>query len=131
MDPTLLTVEEILAIHGDQISRYGGAGGVRDAALLESAVAMPGAAFEGKLLHTELCEMAAAYLFHIVQNHPFVDGNKRAGAVAADVFLRLNGLCLTADDDAYAELVLAVARGEASKPEIAAFFRANAEPQSE
>jgi death-on-curing protein len=66
-------------------------------------------------------------LFHLVQNHPFVDGNKRVGAVAADVFLSLNGVTLTASEDEYAELVLAVARGEVSKSAAAEFFRANSE----
>ncbi len=67
--------------------------------------------------------MAAAYLFHIVQNHPFVDGNKRAGAVAAFVFLRLNGVELTVDEDAFETIVRAVAAGQASKTAVADFFR--------
>jgi death-on-curing protein len=69
--------------------------------------------------------MAAAYLFHIAQNHPFIDGNKRVGAAAAYVFLALNEIRLTADNDAYAELVLSVARGETPKSAVAEFFRAN------
>ena len=72
--------------------------------------------------------MAAAYLFHIVQNHPFIDGNKRVGAVAAYVFLALNDVRLTADNDAYADLVLSVARGETPKSAVAEFFRANTIP---
>ena len=125
MEPVFLTLEEVVAIHRDQIERYGGSLGVRDWGLLESAVAMPAAAFGGQYLHTDLCEMAAAYLFHIVQNHPFIDGNKRAGAVAADVFLALNDTTLIAREDDYAELVLAVARGDSSKSAAAEFFRAN------
>ena len=125
MKPTFLTLSEIVAIHRDQIARYGGSEGVRDWGLLQSAVAMPAAAFGGRLLHSGLCEMAAAYLFHIVQNHPFVDGNKRAGAVAAYVFLALNDLRLTAGEDAYFELVLSVACGQTPKSEVAEFFRAN------
>lgn len=66
--------------------------------------------------------MAAAYLFHIVQNHPFIDGNERVGAVAAFVFLALNGVRTTADSDRYADLVLAVARGETAKSAVAEFF---------
>jgi death-on-curing protein len=88
---------------------------VRDCGLLQSAAAMPAASFGGKFLHSDLCEMAAAYLFHIVQNHPFLDGNKRVGAVAAYVFLALNNVRITAGIDAYAELVLSVARGETAK----------------
>ncbi|MFO0840684.1 MAG: type II toxin-antitoxin system death-on-curing family toxin [Phycisphaerae bacterium] len=69
--------------------------------------------------------MAAAYLFHIVQNHPFVDGNKRTGTAAALVFLEMNGITIEADEDALVELVLKVAQGRADKPRIAEFFRAN------
>ena len=128
MEPTFLAIDEILAIHEDQIARYGGAEGVRDWPLLQSALAMPAAALGGQYAHSDLCEMAAAYLFHLVQNHPFLDGNKRAGAVAADVFLALNDVRLTAGQDAYAELVLSVASGQTSKSAVAEFFRANTEP---
>lgn len=124
---TFHTLDEILAIHRDQIERYGGTLGVRDWGLLKSAIAMPGAAFGGQYLHTDLYEMAAAYLFHIVQNHPFIDGNKRVGAVAADAFLTLNDKRLTADQDAYADLVLSIARGETSKSTAAEFMRSNSE----
>ena len=124
MEPTFLTIDEIVAIHRDQIARYGGSEGVRDWGLLQSAIAMPAATFGGQFLHGDLCEMAAAYLFHIVQNHPFIDGNKRVGAAAAYVFLALNDLRLTADNDAYSDLVLSVARGETPKSRVADFFRA-------
>lgn len=128
MEIAFLTLDEIVAIHRDQIERYGGSLGVRDWGLLQSANAMPAAAFGGQYLHTDLCEMAAAYLFHIVQNHPFIDGNKRIGAVAADVSLALNDQQLIAGQDDYAELVLSVARGETSKSAAAEFFRANTKP---
>ena len=72
--------------------------------------------------------MAAAYLFHIVQNHPFIDGNKRVGAVAAYIFLAWNSLRLTADQASYAELVLSVARGETPKSAVAEFFRSHIAP---
>jgi death-on-curing protein len=125
---TFLTLDELIAIHRDQIERYGGSLGVRDWGLLQSANAMPAATFGGEYLHTDLCEMAAAYLFHIVQNHPFIDGNKRVGAVAADVFLTLNGQELIAGQDEYAEFVLSVARGDTSKSAAAEFLRANIKP---
>jgi death-on-curing protein len=121
-----LTLDEVVAIHRDQIERYGGSLGVRDWGLLKSAIAMPAATFGGQFLHTDLYEMAAAYLFHIVQNHPFIDGNKRVGAVAGDVFLALNGLRLTATEDQYADLVLATARGDLTKSAIAEFLRGHA-----
>ena len=128
MEPTFLSLHEIVAIHRDQIARYGGAEGIRDWNLLQSAVAMPAAAMGGQFLHTDLCEMAAAYLYHLVANHPFIDGNKRVGAAVADVFFALNDIRLTADQDAYAELVIAVACGKMSKSTIAEFFRENTEP---
>ncbi|MHB8957071.1 MAG: type II toxin-antitoxin system death-on-curing family toxin [Pirellulaceae bacterium] len=128
MEPTFLTIDEVLAIHRDQIARYSGSEGVRDWGLLQSAMAMPAATFGGQFLHSNLCEIAAAYLFHIVQNHAFIDGNKRVGAVAAYVFLSLNDVRLTADHDSYADLVLSVARGETPKSAVAEFFRANTVP---
>jgi death-on-curing protein len=83
MEPLSLSLDEVLEIHEQQIERYGGSAGLRDAAGLESAVAMPQATFGGEFLHTSIPAMAAAYLFHLCQNHPFIDGNKRAGANAA------------------------------------------------
>jgi death on curing protein len=123
VQPVFLTLDEIIAIHRDQLARYGGSEGIRDWNLLHSAVAMPAAGIGSNYLHGDLCEMAAAYLFHIVQNHPFIDGNKRVGAVAAFIFLALNEMRLTADQDEYGDLVLAVAKGEASKSKVAQFFR--------
>ncbi|MHB1036007.1 MAG: type II toxin-antitoxin system death-on-curing family toxin [Pirellulales bacterium] len=128
MQPIFLTLDEITDIHRDQIARYGGAEGVRDWGMLQSAVAMPATGFGGQYLHGDLCEMAAAYLFHIVQNHPFLDGNKRVGAVAAYVFLALNDVRLTAGQATYADLVLSVARGQTPKSAVAEFFRAYTAP---
>ena len=125
MDPIFLTLGEILEIHQDQIDRYGGALGIRDIGLLQSAMAMPSASFGGQLLHSDLFEMAAAYLFHISQNHPFVDGNKRTGAVAAIVFLALNDTELDADEDEFEKIVLQVAEGKAGKETVATFLRDN------
>jgi death on curing protein len=122
-DPEFLGIDEVLAIHRDQVERYGGSAGVRDLGLLESAVATPKARFGGRFLHADLFEMAAAYLFHIANNHPFVDGNKRTGAVAAFVFLALNGIDLDAPEDAYEALARDVAEGQAGKREAADFFR--------
>jgi death on curing protein len=122
---TFLTLDEVTAIHRDQLAHYGGLEGVRDWGLLQSAIAMPAAGFGGQFVHSDLCEMAAAYLFHIVQNHPFIDGNKRVGAVAAYVFLALNNVQLTADQNVYADLVLSVARGKTPKSAVAEFFRDN------
>jgi death-on-curing protein len=123
VEPSFLSLGEVLTIHRDQIERYGGALGIRDMGLLQSAVAMPAAGFGGQYLHGSLHEMAAAYLFHIVQNHPFLDGNKRTGAVAAVVFLELNGLELEADEDDFEALVTSVAKGASDKGAITEFLR--------
>lgn len=125
MQPIFLSLGEVLEIHRDQIERYGGSPGVRDMGLLQSALAMPAAAFGGQFLHADLHEMAAAYLLHLVCNHAFVDGNKRTGAVAAAVFLALNGADLDADEEDFEALVRAVAEGHADKAQAAQFFRDN------
>src|SRR5438132_12685420 len=120
--PRFLLLEEVLRTHAHQIETYGGAFGVRDAGLLLSAVAAPEASFAGELLHGTLCEMAAAYLFHLARNHPFVDGNKRAALAAALVFLELNGVSIDAPDEELTEMVLGVATGEESKAGAAVFL---------
>lgn len=118
-----LTVTEVLGIHADQIQRYGGSRIIRDALLLSSAVAQPEATFEGRYLHHDLYERAAAYLFHIVKNHPFVDGNKRTGAASALVFLYLNGVRLAVEERLLVEMVSSVAERKCDKSEVAEFFR--------
>jgi death on curing protein len=121
--PVFLTLDEVLALHADQIERYGGSPGIRDAGPLESALAAPQASFDGAYLHPSVPEMAAAYLFHLVKNHPFLDGNKRTGLAAALAFLGLNGLWLEADPGAVADLVIALASGKADKAEVAVFLK--------
>ena len=123
MRPEFLTLAEVLEIHRDQIRRYGGQAGIRDLGLLQSALAMPAAGFGRSYLHSDLSEMAAAYLFHIVRNHPFVDGNKRTGTVAALVFLALNGLQLRVAAEPLERIVRAVAEGKTDKSAVAEFFR--------
>lgn len=129
MKAVFLTLDEILALHADQIDRYGGRPGVRAIDLLESAIAVPAATFGGAYLHGGLHEMAAAYLFHIVRDHPFIDGNKRAGLVAMLAFLGLNGLRLVANPQALTDLVMGVADGHTSKAEIAVFVKAHLRPR--
>ncbi len=120
---TFLNLGEVLEIHHDQIARYGGSSGPRDFDLLKSAAAMPQTTFDGEFLHTDIFEMAAAYLFHIVGNRPFLAGNKRVGTVACLVFLELNGYEFTAPQKELAEIVFALARGELAKADIAIFVR--------
>lgn len=124
-DPVFLTLGEVIEIHRDQIERYGGDPGIRDLVLLQSAMATPVAGFGGRYLHTDLFEMAAAYLFHITQNHPFVDGNKRTGAVASLVFLSLNDIEIDADEEEFEKNVRGVAEGKIDKAAVAEFFRNN------
>lgn len=126
MQPNFLRIEDALRIHQDQIELYGGSPDLRDPGLLISAVETPRATFGGQFLHGDLFEIAAAYLFHIVQNHPFVDGNKRTGAVAALVFLEFNGIETDIEDDALVDHLLAVAQGQIAKPEVATFLRKHA-----
>lgn len=123
MTPQFLSLEEVLAIHADQIARYGGRPGVRDLGLLQSALAQPEASFAGQYVHPDLASKAAAYLYHITANHPFLDGNKRVGAVAALVFLHLNGHVITATNDELFDLVMGVAQGQRTKVEVADFLR--------
>jgi death-on-curing protein len=129
-----LTLSDILRIHQDQLARYGGLDGVRDPGLLESSLAQPRATFDGQPLHPSLTAMAAAYLFHLVKNHPFLDGNKRTGAVAARVFLGINGHVFDPPAPEYEGIVRKVAGCSARKEEIASFIqkfcRSNPPPSS-
>jgi death-on-curing protein len=119
VDPQFLALDEVLALHADQIRRYGGRPGLRDVTLLSSAIAMPAATYRGEYLHQGLAEMAAAYLFHVCRNHPFIDGNKRASLAAALTFLWLNRMRFKASEDELTELVMGVAAGRIGKPEVA------------
>ncbi len=123
MATQFLDIEDVLEIHAGQIASYGGSVGLRDRGLLESALAMPQASFGGELLHCDIFEMAAAYLFHLVLNHPFIDGNKRVALECSLVFLEINEVSIEASDDELVDLTLAAAQGESSKQQIADFFR--------
>ena len=90
-----LNVEDVLQLHEDLIDRYGGTHGIRSDDLLQSAVAQPQATFGTDYLHSDIFHMAAAYAFHIAQNQPFLDGNKRTGLHAALVFLDFNGYSIS------------------------------------
>ena len=123
MEPRFLSVADVLGFHEDQLANYGGAPGVRDMALLESAVATPRAGFGDQYLHADLFEMAAAYLYHIVMNHPFVDGNKRTGTVAALAFLMHNRVEPEMENEELEDFVRSVAEGKADKAAAAEFLR--------
>ena len=123
MTPEFLTLDDVLEIHALQLERFGGGAGVRDRALLESAVAQPRATIGGTFLHDDIFSMAAAYLFHLVRAHAFVDGNKRVGLLAALVFLEINGISVETASHTLYELTMAVAEGRATKDEVAAALR--------
>ena len=123
--PLFLDLDHVIRLHHSLIEKYGGLEDVRDMGLLLSAIAMPQAAYGGEYLHRGIFEMAAAYLYHIVQNHPFLDGNKRTGAAAAIVFLAMNDIQIDNDEEGLVELTVSVATGEAGKAEAAEFFRSH------
>jgi death-on-curing protein len=120
-----LGIEEVFRLHYKQIELYGGSHGIRDEGLLRSALAQPEASFEGKYVHRDLFEMASAFLYHLVQNHPFQDGNKRIGAICAAYFLWINGYQVVASEDDFENLVMQTAQSKRSKAEIAEFFKNN------
>jgi len=119
MNVVFPTIDEVLELHALLLKRYGGAEGIREQGLLESALAQPQAIFGGRFLHENLFMMAAAYLFHIVKNHPFVDGNKRAGLATALAFLNLNGVLIDRGTSEMFEMTIAVAEGRLTKDRIA------------
>lgn len=117
-----LTVDIVLALHARQLERFGGGAGLRDRGLLESAVAQPQTSFGGTFAHEGLFAMAAAYLFHLVANHAFIDGNKRVGLLAAQVFLHLNGIVILGESEAVYALTMGVAEGRLDKRAVTAEF---------
>ncbi len=118
-----LSVEIVREIHAQAIARFGGSDGVRDHALLESAVAAPQASFGGKSPYRDLAEVAAAYLYYLCRNHPFIDGNKRAALGGCVVFLRLNGVEPRPDGPEWEELVLPVSSGRLDREQAAIRLR--------
>ena len=118
-----LTVDIVREIHVAAIENFGGSDGVQDLALLESAVAAPQASFGGKSPYQDLPEVAAAYLFYLCRNHPFIDGNKRAALGACLVFLRLNGIEPNKDGPEWEHLTLDVASSVVDREQTTARLR--------
>lgn len=133
MNSIFLTLEEVLEIHENQITNYGGSLGIRDLGLLQSALAQPESTFGESLLHQSIEHQAAAYLYHIVKNHPFIDGNKRVGTACMVVFLYINGFELNPELDnpisdgltKLEKVVLNVISGSLTKEDLAEFIKAN------
>jgi death on curing protein len=122
MDVRFLSVEDVLVLHENTIIHEGGLGGLRDPGLLESAVLMPQQQFGGEYLHPGLASQAAAYLFHLAQNHPFHEGNKRVAVLSALVFLMANGVGSLPDPGELEEITLAVASSRLGKTELTRWF---------
>jgi death-on-curing protein len=123
-----LTVEQVLFLHMRLIQETGGAHGIRDLALLQSAVARPQATFQGQDLYAGLHAKAAALMHSLIQNHPMIDGNKRLGVSAAGLFLQQNGWRLSATNGELEEFTLRVAQGGVSADEIAQWLADHSGP---
>jgi len=145
MEIAFLTLEDVMALQEELIRHYGGAPGLRDAGLLAAALAMPQAGFGGRYFHEFPHEMGAAYLFHLVRNHAFIDGNKRVALACAILFLvrnhafidgnkrvalacailffKINRVPYSITEEEAVELTLAAAGGKMDKGAVTAFFR--------
>ncbi len=118
-----LSVGQVLALHEQQLRRYGGATGLRDRGALESALARPAATFGGDDLYPDIADKVAALMYSLALNHPFVEGNKRVAAFAAIVFIEANGHEFLATPDQLVETTLAVAEGKMAVEALAIWFR--------
>jgi death-on-curing protein len=127
-EPEFLEIVDVLELHERQIEAFGGTMGLRDQGLLESALAVPRATFGGQLVHDSIFAMAAAYAFHVGENQPFLDGNKRTGLGAALLFLRLNGLRVVDPGEAFYDAMIAISARRLDKPGLAALLQQMARP---
>ena len=117
----------ILTFHNDQLDRYGGAKGIRDEGLFESALAQPQMSFGGDYVHEDIFHMGAAYGFHLCQNHPFFDGNKRTALIAMYTFLYVNGYQIVADKKSLFAIMMDLAKGKVTKEELREYLKKNSE----
>jgi len=113
-----LTLNEVLALHSQLISLFGGTSGIRDLGSLEASIAQPRMTFGGEDLYPSVAEKAAALGYSLIKNHPFVDGNKRVGHAAMEVFLVLNGFEIQSSTDEQEQVILQVASGEKKREEF-------------
>jgi death-on-curing protein len=123
LQPDFLELEDVLALHDEALRRHGGQSGVRDLGLLESAVAMPRGGMGNEWFHPDLWSMAAAYAFHIAENQPFLDGNKRTAIGAALVFLDLNGASISGADQELYDAMMAISAHTMPKAQLASLLR--------
>ena len=124
-DINFIPKDIILYFHNQLIQTYGGSFGIRDEDLLDSALKQAKATYEGKFLHNTIYKMAAAYGFHLCNNHPFVDGNKRIALVAMDIFLQRNGFEIIASEKETYTLIMALSTGELTKKELSEWLEDN------
>jgi death-on-curing protein len=127
-DVLFLSVDDVLELHSDQLRLFGGSAGLRDGNALESAVATAATTYEGALLHDDLFHMAAAYAFHLAENQPFLDGNKRTALNAALVFLDINGWPISDPDERLYEAMISISARKLDKRGLADLFRQLATP---
>jgi len=122
-EPRWLSIDEVLVAHERQLAQFGGAAGLRDRGMLESAVSRP----HNKWLYEQssLEELAAAYAFGLAKNHPFVDGNKRVSFIAMTAFLRLNGIAFSPPQPAATAIILDLAAGAVSEEGLTRWIRDN------
>lgn len=120
-----ITIKEVYYLHKGLIEEFGGIHGVRDEGLLDSAVNTPQASFSGQYLHPDIYEMGAAYAYHIIKNHPFIDGNKRTGIGICIIFFGKNDIIIKMVHKELYDLTIKIATSEISKKEIAEIFRRN------
>lgn len=126
-----MSVEDVLELHAMQLESYGGATGVRESELLESAVMTPQGFFGGQYVHGDIYEMAAAYAFHIDENQPFVDGNKRAALASALVFLDWHDVEIEDSGEELYKAMIGIAQKKLDKPGLAKLFKRLAKPVKE
>lgn len=117
-----LTVEQVIEIHEEMLHRYGGLAGIRDANLLQSSVFLPQTCAFGQELYPTIYDKAAAYIFFIVRNHPFIDGNKRTGYLAGIIFLKANNIDLMFKKEDLEDIVVDIAKGKYGKEQLAYFL---------
>jgi death on curing protein len=123
-----LSIEQVIVLHDESIRQHGGAEGIRDRGLIESAVAQPSMTFGGEELYPTLIDKAAAFGYSLIANHAFVDGNKRVGLAALDVFLRVNGFVVRAGLEEFETAILAVAAGTMKRHAFAEWLHVHTVP---
>lgn len=127
VETKFLSKESVLLIHKIMVDKFGGSHGIRDEGLLDSALSMPESGFGNSYFHESLFDKASAYLYHLIKNHPFIDGNKRVGFACTEVFLRVNGYKLQKDkqQEIYEFVIKLASSNSISKEQVSIFLEKN------